>query len=77
VREVLRLEASATADPKAGVGTRDVEEACAMQGADPNVFNGRRLPNGKVSRLCPGNRAETCCRPEEKALNELHSALQC
>jgi hypothetical protein len=48
----------------------------APDGADADVVNRGGLAHRKVGSLCPGDRAETCGRPEEKALHELHVDLQ-
>jgi hypothetical protein len=70
--EVLVLSADAASNAKAGFRARDVEEACAVGGADANVFNSSSLLHGKVGSLSSGNSRETRDRSEEEALNELH-----
>ena len=64
------------ADPQADIRARKEPIACSVGGADANVIDRCGLLHGKIRGLCPGYREKTRGRPEEKALNELHSDLQ-
>ena len=59
LRPIFVFEAGPAADAQAGVGARNVEEACSVGGADANVFNRRGLLDGKVGGLSPSHRAQT------------------
>ena len=69
---ITELGANTAADAEAGFGAGDVEEACAVGGADANVFNSSSLLRGKVGSLSSGNSRETRDRSEKEALSELH-----
>jgi len=59
LRSVAVFATRPAADPQAGVGARDVEEACPVGGADADVFDRSRLRHRKVGCLSHGHRGET------------------
>ena len=63
-----RIDTDRAADANAGVGARDVPEAGTIEGADLHVFDRFGL-DGKIGRLCAGQRDQTGRGAEHKALS--------
>jgi hypothetical protein len=70
--EDTRFEEGETADLQAGIRARNVEEARTVSVAGVDVVHRRSLPGGKIRRLRASHGQKTRCRPEKKALYDLH-----
>src|SRR6266576_400263 len=63
--------AHVAAELDAGVAARDVVEAFTIKRADLHVLDRLGL-DGKIGSLCPSDRNQTGCGPEEKTFRHLH-----
>jgi len=68
------VRAQIAADLDAGVGARDVEEAGAVERADPHIFDRLGLDR-KVGRLCPTQGHQACRRAENECSRRNHRSL--
>ena len=68
---VTRFKTHISADVKAGVGSRNVEEAGAVGVANFYIGHGRRLACGQIGSLSRYNSDQCRGSREQKALNEL------
>ena len=68
------VDAQIAAELDAGIGARNVEEAGAVQRADPYILDRLGL-DGKVSGLCRADGEQACRRTENKLSRQLHDDL--